>query len=68
MVGCWHQLLTKLTVWLMVELLLNVVGLDTLADYSEYLLFLNEQNGGRVTLTQSSQFSTGYLYQLTIAT
>ena len=43
MQGKWSQLIIKLTVWLLIELLLNVVGLDTLADYSEYV-FIKEQS------------------------
>ena len=31
------QLLAKLLVWLVAEVVLNYVGLDNLADYSEYL-------------------------------
>ena len=31
-------LLAKLTVWLTLEIILNLVGLDTLADYSEFRL------------------------------
>ena len=33
----WRKLLTSLTFWLLVEVSLNVVGLDDLADYSEFL-------------------------------
>lgn len=31
------QLLSDLTLWLVTELLLTLVGLDTLADYGEFL-------------------------------
>ncbi len=32
-----QNLLVKVTLWLLVELVLNLVGLDSLADYSEFL-------------------------------
>ena len=44
----WHKLITKLTFWLMVEIILNLVGLDNMADYSEYLL------GDRTTIAMSA--------------
>jgi hypothetical protein len=34
----WKRLLLKSSVWLSAELVLNVVGLDNIADYSEFLL------------------------------
>lgn len=33
----WRQLLVSLSLWLMAELMLNLVGIDDLVDYSEYL-------------------------------
>ncbi len=33
----WHELLYKLTIWLVVEIVLNLMGLDDMADYSEYI-------------------------------
>ena len=41
----WGRMAVKVTIWLAAELLLNVVGLDNLADYSEFLF-------GEQTLTQ----------------
>jgi hypothetical protein len=32
----WNQLIIKITIWVAGEVLLNVMGLDTLADYSEF--------------------------------
>jgi hypothetical protein len=32
----WKKLITKFTVWIVAEVLLNSMGLDTLADYSEF--------------------------------
>lgn len=43
MKGNWSRVLLKITGWLLIEVLLNAVGLDTLADYSEYVL-IKEQN------------------------
>ena len=37
----WKRLLTKALIWLAAEILLNTIGLDTLADYSEFVF---EQN------------------------
>jgi hypothetical protein len=37
----WHKLIVKLLFWLMTEAILNVVGLDNLADYSEFLIARN---------------------------
>ncbi|MGK7952506.1 MAG: hypothetical protein AB4368_27895 [Xenococcaceae cyanobacterium] len=33
----WHRLLYKLTIWLVVEIVLNLMGLDDMADYSEFI-------------------------------
>jgi hypothetical protein len=34
----WHKLIVKLLFWLMTEAILNFVGLDNLANYSEFLM------------------------------
>ena len=33
----WKTLLTKTLIWLLAEILFNSIGLDTLADYSEFV-------------------------------
>ncbi len=33
----WHKLLLKLTIWLVLEIVLNLMGLDDMADYSEFV-------------------------------
>ncbi len=33
----WKKLFVKTTIWLAAEIILNLLGLDTLADYSEFL-------------------------------
>jgi hypothetical protein len=37
----WQHRLTKIFLWFIAELALNVLGLDQLADYSEYMLSRN---------------------------
>ncbi len=34
----WHTLINKLLFWLVIEIILNLVGLDNIADYGEFLL------------------------------
>jgi hypothetical protein len=33
----WQKILIKITCWLIVEIILNLLGLDNLADYSEFV-------------------------------
>lgn len=33
----WQKVLVKTAIWLAVELVLNLLGLDSLADYSEFI-------------------------------
>ena len=37
----WKKLLSKTLIWLVAEILLNSIGLDTLADYSEFVFDKN---------------------------
>lgn len=34
----WRMLLTKGAVWLSSEIMLGMIGMDTMADYSEFLM------------------------------
>lgn len=34
----WKTLLTQITIWLALEVLLTAIGLDDIADYSEFLI------------------------------
>lgn len=34
---CWQKLLVKMLLWLAAEILLNLLGIDDLADYSEFI-------------------------------
>ena len=43
----WQKLFIKTSVWLTAEILLNVIGLDNLADYSEFMV--NNQALSQVT-------------------
>ncbi|GAB4527351.1 MAG: hypothetical protein Tsb0014_08030 [Pleurocapsa sp.] len=33
----WHKLIANLLIWAISEITLNFIGLDTLADYSEFI-------------------------------
>lgn len=33
----WQKILIKIAFWLIVEVILNLLGLDNLADYSEFV-------------------------------
>lgn len=33
----WKTLFTKITIWLALEIVLTLIGLDDIADYSEFL-------------------------------
>ena len=33
----WKKIWVKTTIWLLTEIILNLLGLDNLADYSEFL-------------------------------
>ena len=33
----WHKLLSQLVIWLALEIILNLMGLDDMADYSEFI-------------------------------
>ena len=34
----WRQLICKILFWLLLEAIFNSIGVDTIADYSEFLL------------------------------
>ncbi len=46
----WQKLLFKLMFWLVLETILNLMGLDEVADYSEFIF-----NYGSVNLTQTKE-------------
>lgn len=53
----WKTLLAKTTVWLAVEILLNFLGLDNLADYSEFIFGRNVANLSQPELSQLILFT-----------
>jgi hypothetical protein len=54
----WKHLIVEITIWLAAEVLLNVTGLDNLADFSEFMEQQLEAVTPQPTLTQSqSPFS-----------
>ncbi len=52
----WKQFIYKTGVWLAAEIWLNIIGLDNIADYSEFIfaqdLYLNEKNRRTVKITE----------------
>lgn len=50
----WKKLLTRTAIWLAAEILLNVLGIDDLADYSEFI-FERHEVTDFVNLAQSPQ-------------
>lgn len=42
----WKRSLSRIVVWLAAEIILNFVGLDDVADYSEYIFERNTTNIG----------------------
>lgn len=38
MIVGWKQLLIKIIIWLILEILLNWLGVDTFVDYGEFIL------------------------------
>jgi hypothetical protein len=49
MQALWQKILIKITLWLIVEIILNLLGLDNLADYSEFVF-----EGKAMTVTSST--------------
>lgn len=39
----WKVLLLKFTIWVVCEISLNLLGLDDIADYSEYVFDFNQE-------------------------
>ncbi|UBF27897.1 hypothetical protein K9N68_08370 [Kovacikia minuta CCNUW1] len=48
MKGYWKSAFVKTTIWLAAEVLLTVVGLDNLADYSEFVFAREGQANGAI--------------------
>ncbi|MEM9923403.1 MAG: hypothetical protein AAF915_06595 [Cyanobacteria bacterium P01_D01_bin.50] len=43
----WQKLLVKMSFWLATEIILNLVGMDDLADYSEFV-YENKNFGAKI--------------------
>ena len=51
---CWlkNKTFTKVVIWLAAEILLNFVGIDDLADYSEFVFENNsDKNASQLSIT-----------------
>lgn len=48
----WQKLIMKICFWLLVEVIYNLIGIDELADYSEFVLMPK-------TTVQSERFLAG---------
>lgn len=47
----WHKLLVKISFWLAAEIVLNLLGIDDLADYSEFV-YENKYSSAKVVLSR----------------
>jgi hypothetical protein len=48
----WQKLLVKMSFWLATEIILNLVGIDDLADYSEFI-YENKYFGAKMGCVSS---------------
>lgn len=48
----WQKLIMKICFWLLIEVIYNLIGIDELADYSEFVLMPK-------TTVQSERFLAG---------
>lgn len=49
----WRRLCTQGSLWLAAEIVMGLIGLDTIADYSEFLLQSRLLHGTSITITQN---------------
>jgi len=49
--ACWKKLFLQSTIWLLTEITFSQVGLDTLADYSEYIFDKNYLSINNISLS-----------------
>jgi hypothetical protein len=69
----WKRLWVKATIWLATEIILNVLGLDNLADYSEFLfekeiaIATHQPQMAVVVLPDRPQFNCNQPYRFTLA-
>jgi len=48
----WRRLMTQGSLWLATEIVMGSLGLDTIADYSEFLLQSRAFNSASITIAQ----------------
>lgn len=46
----WNRLIARVAIWVVAEVVLNLIGLDTLADYSEFFFEHQESRFGSGSL------------------
>ncbi len=53
---CWlkNKLIAKIVIWLVAEIVLNFLGIDDLADYSEFVFENNSDNCTQFTVKKDS--------------
>ena len=68
----WKRMWVKASIWLVTEIILNLLGLDNLADYSEFIFeqevtfAMSQPQITVVTLFQQPQASQGETYHFTM--
>ncbi|MBE9166314.1 hypothetical protein IQ238_01780 [Pleurocapsales cyanobacterium LEGE 06147] len=66
----WKKTLIEITVWVIAEILLNLLGLDNLADYSEFIFkyevtTINHILEPTIATTAKSSFKRYFVVSLT---
>ena len=49
----WQKLLVKISFWLVAEIILNLLGIDDLADYSEFV-YENKNSSAKIIFTEKA--------------
>jgi len=60
----WQKLLVKTMFWLLAEVVLTLVGLDNLADYSEFLLSGKQFTSSNNLVTLCKQVPEGVMVSM----
>jgi hypothetical protein len=63
----WKQQFTKIAIWVVTEILLSLIGLDTLADYSEFVFEQKEVSQVAVLLSHCDKSIASLSSKLAIA-
>lgn len=51
----WQKLVTKILIWLVAEVLLSLIGLDDLADYSEFVFDYRGSQGNNISIAATTK-------------